>query len=161
MVAKPTRWSESAWQASPAHEGTHAQSRRRRQYAGPPQCRSGRAFVTIALIAILFPWFPGALDLSAGSTASRTIVAPRETTYESAVLTEQLRRQAAAAVQPVMVSDTEVRGMFGVEAYTCAFVPIGFTKMLERLIVARAVIEHLAEREVQIDFAVFGYATRI
>ena len=67
-------------------------------------------FVAIALFAILFPWFPGGLDLSAGSSVNRTIVAPRSTTYESAVLTEQLRLAAAEAVPDVRVQDTEVRG---------------------------------------------------
>ena len=66
-------------------------------------------FVTIALIAILFPWFPGGLDLSAGSIATRTIVSPRSTTYDSGVLTEQLRQAAAEAVRDVRVQDTEVR----------------------------------------------------
>jgi putative nucleotidyltransferase with HDIG domain len=68
------------------------------------------AFVAIALFAILFPWFPGGIDLSAGSTATRTIVAPRSTTYESEILTEQLRQAAAEAVQDVRVQNTEVRG---------------------------------------------------
>ena len=46
--------------------------------------------------------------------------------------------------------------MLSVEVHALAFVVIGFAKMLERLVVVFAVIEHLAEREVQVDSPLFG-----
>ena len=62
-----------------------------------------------ALVAALFPWFPGTDAVSEGSLATRTITAPRAATYESAVLTEALRSDAAAAVPDVYVLDPGVR----------------------------------------------------
>ena len=67
------------------------------------------AFTAIALFAVLFPWFPGGQQLEVGSRASGDIVAPRDTTYESVVLTEETRNAAADAIEDVLVLNTEVR----------------------------------------------------
>ena len=67
------------------------------------------AALAAALVAALFPWFPGTDAVSEGSLATRTITAPRSATYESAVLTEALREEAAAAVSDVYVLDPGVR----------------------------------------------------
>ncbi|MDA0256690.1 MAG: hypothetical protein O3C25_02970, partial [Chloroflexi bacterium] len=67
-----------------------------------------------ALIAVLFPWFPGTEQLTEGATAPRTIAAPRDASFESAALTEARREDAAAAVPEVFrlnpaVRDTQLR----------------------------------------------------
>ena len=61
--------------------------------------------VSAVLAAALFPWFPGGPGLEVGSSAPRTIRAPRDRTYESTVRTEERREQAAAAVPDVLVFD--------------------------------------------------------
>jgi cyclic-di-AMP phosphodiesterase PgpH len=66
-------------------------------------------FTAVALFAILFPWFPGGQQLEVGARAGSDIVAPRDITYESTVLTEQTREAAAAAIDEVLVLDTEIR----------------------------------------------------
>ena len=83
----------------------------------PEQSRSpGRAGATsfgallaLALLAVLFPWFPGQPRLEEGATASATITAPRSHSYDSAVETEIRRAQAAAAVPDVLVLDPGIR----------------------------------------------------
>ncbi len=67
------------------------------------------AVLAAALVAALFPWFPGSEEASEGSIARRTITAPRAASYESAVLTEALRQEAASAVPEVYVLDPGVR----------------------------------------------------
>ncbi len=62
-----------------------------------------------ALVAVLFPWFPGTEQLTEGTPAPRTIAAPREASFESAALTEALREEAAAAVPEVFLLDPGVR----------------------------------------------------
>lgn len=59
--------------------------------------------------AALFPWFPGEVRLNAGTVVERVIVAPRDASYESAVLTEREREARADAVREVFVLDTDVR----------------------------------------------------
>ena len=65
--------------------------------------------IGLALFGVLFPWFPGEASLDEGTAAPRAITAPRDRTYESAVLTEALREQAAAAVPDVLVLDPGIR----------------------------------------------------
>ncbi len=67
------------------------------------------AVLAAALVAALFPWFPGSEESGEGSVARRTITAPRAASYESAVLTEALRQEAASAVPEVYVLDPGVR----------------------------------------------------
>jgi putative nucleotidyltransferase with HDIG domain len=64
---------------------------------------------TVALFAVMFPYYPGAQRLDVDTVVSRDIVAPREVTYESVVLTESQRQQAADAIADVLVLDTEIR----------------------------------------------------
>ncbi len=63
----------------------------------------------LALLAALFPWFPGQSRLEEGATASATVTAPRGHSYDSAVETELRRDQAAAAIPEVLVLDPGVR----------------------------------------------------
>lgn len=67
------------------------------------------AVLAAALVAVLFPWFPGTEALTEGTAAPRTIVAPRDASYESAALTEARREEAAAAIPEVFVLDPGVR----------------------------------------------------
>ena len=77
-----------------------------------PGRRGAAAFGTLlglALLGVLFPWFPGEPSLEEGVAAPRTITAPRDRSYPSAVLTEAAREQRAAAVEAVLVLDPGVR----------------------------------------------------
>ena len=65
--------------------------------------------LALALAATLFPWFPGRQQLEVGATAPDSLVAPRDAEYDSEVLTEQRRDEAAAAVADVLVLDPSVR----------------------------------------------------
>ncbi len=65
--------------------------------------------LAVALFGALFPWFPGETRLETGSTAPRTLTAPRDRSYESAVLTAAAREQSAAAVPDVLVHDPGIR----------------------------------------------------
>ena len=62
-----------------------------------------------ALVAVLFPWFPGTERLTEGAPAARTIAAPRDASFESVALTEERRTDAAAAVPEVFRLDPAVR----------------------------------------------------
>jgi putative nucleotidyltransferase with HDIG domain len=62
-----------------------------------------------ALVAVLFPWFPGTEGLTEGVPAPRTVAAPREARFESAALTAARRETAAAAVPEVFLLDPGVR----------------------------------------------------
>jgi putative nucleotidyltransferase with HDIG domain len=64
--------------------------------------------LALGLFGALFPWFPGEARLDLGSTASRTIVAPGDGSYESALLTEAGREQRAATVPDVLVHDPSI-----------------------------------------------------
>src|SRR5690606_5271097 len=66
-------------------------------------------FTSIALFAILFPWFPGGQQLAVGTRVDRDIVSPRDVTYESETLTAESRAAAAEAVDEVLVFDPEIR----------------------------------------------------
>ena len=65
--------------------------------------------LAIAMMAALFPWFPGGSRLAEGRMVDRAIVAPRDVEFESPVRTAEVRRQAAAAVPEVLVLDPSVR----------------------------------------------------
>jgi membrane-associated HD superfamily phosphohydrolase len=67
------------------------------------------ALVVVVAFIVLFPWFPGGLRLEVGSTVERAIVAPRDESYDSDLLTEQVREAAAAAVVAEPVFDSGVR----------------------------------------------------
>jgi hypothetical protein len=68
------------------------------------------ALVLAAVLALaLLPVFPRALETSEGDTASRTWQAPRDFSFESQVLTEKQREQAANAVPDVLVFSSDVQ----------------------------------------------------
>ena len=62
-----------------------------------------------ALALALLPVFPRSVQVHEGDVASRTWQAPRTFSFESAVLTEKAREQAAGAVPDVLVFSSEVR----------------------------------------------------
>jgi len=66
-------------------------------------------FLTAALIAALFPFFPRSVSISEGDIASRDVHSPHSKTFESQVLTEQARASAEDAVPPVLVFDPSVQ----------------------------------------------------
>ena len=65
--------------------------------------------LSTALVAVLFPWFPGSAGLTEGASASRTIAAPRDASFESEVLTAARRKTVADAVPEVFLLDSSVR----------------------------------------------------
>lgn len=65
--------------------------------------------VALLLAAALFPVYPGVRPLREGAIVARAIPAPRDLSYESAVRTGAVRKQAADAVPDVVVLDTAVR----------------------------------------------------
>lgn len=65
--------------------------------------------MTWATFAGLYPWFPGVQRFDVGVVAAVELRAPREVTYESAVLTKQSRDMAAAAIADVRVFDPTIR----------------------------------------------------
>lgn len=67
------------------------------------------ALLAALLFAVLFPWFPGGQALGVGATVERDVLAPRDTNYESAILTRQLQDQRAAEVADVLLLDTKLR----------------------------------------------------
>ncbi|MEX2032486.1 MAG: hypothetical protein WEA81_06430, partial [Dehalococcoidia bacterium] len=76
---------------------------------GPRTAFALAAITALALFAVLFPWFPGSERLEAGTQPDADLVAPRDITYESQVLTARQREAAAAAIDDVLVLDTEIR----------------------------------------------------
>jgi hypothetical protein len=62
-----------------------------------------------ALALALLPVIPQSLQVDAGDIASRTWQAPRDFSFESTVLTEKERENAAQAVPDVLVFSSEVR----------------------------------------------------
>ena len=67
------------------------------------------AALSIALGLALFPAFTGQPDVHEGDVASRTFRAPRDISFESEVLTEKRREEAAAAVPESVTFDPSVR----------------------------------------------------
>ena len=61
-----------------------------------------------ALFAVLFPWFPGGTKLREGDTSPWTLTAPRDLSFDSDVLTEAARDEAAAAVEDVTRRDDSI-----------------------------------------------------
>ncbi|MBF6600900.1 MAG: hypothetical protein IVW36_10370 [Dehalococcoidia bacterium] len=60
--------------------------------------------VLAALIGIaLFPIFPRQLNIHVGDVAARTLRSPRTVTFDSTILTNQRRDEAANAVPPALV----------------------------------------------------------
>lgn len=65
--------------------------------------------VAIGVLAAVFPWYPLGNRVDEGARASWTLTAPRAVSFDSAVRTEQVRAEAAAAVPEVFVLDPGVR----------------------------------------------------
>ena len=65
--------------------------------------------LAVALVLALFPAFPRQLGVQEGDVASRTLLSPRDVTFESALLTEQEREAAANAVPSVEVFNPNVQ----------------------------------------------------
>jgi len=65
--------------------------------------------LAVLLVLALLPVFPRQLETREGDTASRTWQAPRDFSFESQVLTEKQREQAAAAVPDVLVFSGDVQ----------------------------------------------------
>ena len=47
--------------------------------------------LSLGMMAVLFPWFPGGSRLVEGRTVDRTIVAPRDVEFESPVRTAEVQ----------------------------------------------------------------------
>jgi putative nucleotidyltransferase with HDIG domain len=65
--------------------------------------------LALALGLALFPIFPSELKVHEGDVASRTFRAPRDISFQSDVLTEKRREEAAAAVPDSVVFDPSVQ----------------------------------------------------
>jgi putative nucleotidyltransferase with HDIG domain len=65
--------------------------------------------LALALGIALFPAFPRQLDVHEGDVASRTFRAPRDISFQSDVLTEKAREEAAAAVPESVTFDPSVQ----------------------------------------------------
>jgi len=78
-----------------------------------PLGRVGAVIFSISLAAVLavalLPVFPRSVQVHEGDIASRTWQAPRDFSFESAVLTEKAREQAAQVVPDVLVFSSDVR----------------------------------------------------
>lgn len=82
------------------------------QRARPISTTQGLLFgaaLAVALTLVLFPFIPSQVHVKEGEVAAETIRAPRALEYESRVLTEQQRRDAARNVADVLVHNTSVR----------------------------------------------------
>ncbi len=60
------------------------------------------------LFVVLFPWFPGGAGMREGDASPWTLSAPRDLSYESLVLTEAAREEAAGAVADVQRRDDSI-----------------------------------------------------
>ncbi len=67
------------------------------------------AVLALALGLSLFPAFPHQMDVHEGDVASRNFLAPRDMSFESEVLTERQREEAAAAVPESVTFDPSVQ----------------------------------------------------
>src|SRR4029078_4526168 len=68
----------------------------------------GTALTALLLIA-MFPIFPRQFNIHVGDVASRTVKSPRTVSFESSFLTQQRQNEAANAVRPSLVFDSNVR----------------------------------------------------
>jgi len=78
----------------------------------PSRLRRGACllFTTVLIFALLMARLrPEAVSYQVGDRATRTIKAPRAASYVDEVATEQLRQDAAAAVQPVYTRDADAQ----------------------------------------------------
>lgn len=81
----------------------------------PTQRFSGAAalalglLVAVGVLFAVFPWYPVGARAAEGERAPWTLTAPRALSFDSAVRTEQVRAEAAAAVPDVFVLDPGVR----------------------------------------------------
>jgi len=86
---------------------------RRSGRGSQPLGRAGAVIFSTALAAALalalLPVFPRPVQVDEGDIASRTWQAPRDFSFESAVLTEKAREQAAGAVPDVLVFSSDAR----------------------------------------------------
>ena len=64
--------------------------------------------IAAALFAVLFPWFPGGTQLREGDSSPWTLAAPRDLSFDSIVLTQEARDEAAAAVDDVQRRDDSI-----------------------------------------------------
>ena len=65
--------------------------------------------LAIGLFVVLFPTALRSIELTASSTATQTVRSPRDISYQSEVLTQRQRDQAAADVPPRLVFDPTVK----------------------------------------------------
>ncbi len=65
--------------------------------------------VAVGLFIAVFPWYPVGSRLDEGERVPWTLIAPRALSFDSAIRTEQVRAEAAAAVPDVFVFDPGVR----------------------------------------------------
>ncbi|HRC63054.1 MAG TPA: hypothetical protein PLX85_07510, partial [Dehalococcoidia bacterium] len=65
--------------------------------------------VAVGVLAAVFPWYPVGNHVAEGDRSPWTLTAPRALSFDSAVRTEQVRAEAAAAVPDVFVLDPGVR----------------------------------------------------
>ncbi len=80
-----------------------------RQHLGAPQAILFALALAVLLTLALVPVFPHQQQAKEGDTASRTWQAPRDLSFNSAVLTQKAQDQAAAAVPDVLVFSPDVR----------------------------------------------------
>ena len=59
-------------------------------------------------VTLAFPSFPGEQPLTIGTVSTRDVLAHRQASYISHLLTEAERTRAEAAVEPVITVDTDV-----------------------------------------------------
>ena len=93
---------------SKARRSTERRRGGRRSPSGPRSVAFALALAVLLTLALL-PIFPRQLETREGDTASRTWQAPRDLSFESEVLTEIQREQAAGAVPSVLVFGSDVR----------------------------------------------------
>ena len=99
-----------------------------------------------ALFAVLFPWFPGGAGMREGDASPWTLSAPRDLSYESVVLTEVAREQAAEAIPDVQRRDDSIGEVQIAE----------LARQLEEVEEARAEILSASARESRIRAATRG-----
>src|SRR5437870_5224758 len=82
---------------------------RRRRYLSGGRTIIFSLALAAALGLVLLPLFPNYYELHVGDAAPRTFRAPRDVSFESSVLTDQLRDRAAASVPDVLSFDPNIR----------------------------------------------------